>query len=591
MRGLLHYFRQVFSIDLRALSTLRVGTGLAILIDLFWRAQDLQLWMTDIGVVPRGAFVEKFMDAAQVSVHLSNGLLWFQAFLFFIQAVAALALIFGIHTRRVTILSWFLLISMHSRNPVILQGGDVLLRLICFWGIFLPWGARYSVDSAFDENDRTRVDHNYFSVATIAFILQLVFVYVFAALLKSAPEWQSEFSAVSYALNIDQFATPVAKFIRQFPDFMRAATVTTYWIEAVGWLLWFSPIFFVPFRILGVIVFIGMHLGFRSCLDVGPFTWVSILSFIPLLPSVVWNSFKTRSDFRIYFDGECAFCRKLTYLMRTFLILPQAQIISAQSATEMAARMKSENSWIVATTSGDLLYRWDALIYVASQSPLHLGWLFKSVKIFGNRFYIWIANHRSTFGFLTQCISIKSYQFQLSKFEKVAVVFFTGYVFWWNIGTVSPALKMPQSLQTVGGVFRVDQYWNMFAPYPLKDDGWYVIPGKLKNGTEIDLFRDGAPVSFDRPENIAGTYKTERWRKYMMNLWAKKYSNYRLYFAQYLCRQWNEKHSGDDSLMSLQLIFNLEALLPEGQRSPPQRMVLWNHDCFSTPIAGQTPKN
>lgn len=34
-------------------------------------------------------------------------------------------------------LSWFLLVSIQVRNPIILQGGDVVLRAIMFWMLFL----------------------------------------------------------------------------------------------------------------------------------------------------------------------------------------------------------------------------------------------------------------------------------------------------------------------------------------------------------------------------------------------------------------------------------------------------------------------
>ena len=37
----------------------------------------------------------------------------------------------------------------------------------------------------------------------------------------------------------------------------------------------------------------------------------------------------------------------------------------------------------------------------------------------------------------------------------------------------------------------------MFAPYPLKDDGWYVMPGVLFSGDEVDLWGGGSPVWVD----------------------------------------------------------------------------------------------
>jgi len=88
----------------------------------------------------------------------------------------------------------------------------------------------------------------------------------------------------------------------------------------------------------------------------------------------------------------------------------------------------------------------------------------------------------------------------------------------------------------------------MFALYPLKDDGWYVIPGRLKDGevVDLDLDNDGARVTLDRPSSISQTYKNYRWRKYLDNLLSESIRSYRVYYAEYLCRAWNVRHNGSE---------------------------------------------
>ena len=61
-------------------------------------------------------------------------------------------LVLGWKTRFATIASWVLLLSLQNRNTMILSGEDNLALLLLFWGMFLPLGARYSVDSALDSN-------------------------------------------------------------------------------------------------------------------------------------------------------------------------------------------------------------------------------------------------------------------------------------------------------------------------------------------------------------------------------------------------------------------------------------------------------
>ncbi len=120
----------------------------------------------------------------------------------------------------------------------------------------------------------------------------------------------------------------------------------------------------------------------------------------------------------------------------------------------------------------------------------------------------------------------------------------------------------------------------MFAPYPLTDDGWYVIPGQLKDGTVVDLFRDGAPVSWEKPSLVSALYKNQRRRKYMMNLWKKRYANHRLHYGRYLCRDWNSRHQEEKQLDRFFIYFIREETLPDYQISPPQKILLWRHFCF-----------
>src|SRR3546814_20825121 len=64
---------------------------------------------------------------------------------------------------------------------------------------------------------------------------------------------------------------------------------------------------------------------------------------------------------------------------------------------------------------------------------------------------------------------------------------FVVLVFVWNLHTIRvlPASSY-HAMTPVFRVLRIDQLWNMFAPYPLKEDGWWVFPARLADGSEID---------------------------------------------------------------------------------------------------------
>ena len=87
------------------------------------------------------------------------------------------------------------------------------------------------------------------------------------------------------------------------------------------------------------------------------------------------------------------------------------------------------------------------------------------------------------------------------------------YVFWWNVaGLPSAGFRMPERFYPIGQILGLEQRWAMFAPSPLKNDGWYVIPGKLKNGKEVDLFRNGKEITWAKPMLVSATIKTSAGR-------------------------------------------------------------------------------
>jgi hypothetical protein len=145
---------------------------------------------------------------------------------------------------------------------------------------------------------------------------------------------------------------------------------------------------------------------------------------------------------------------------------------------------------------------------------------------------------------------------------------------------------MPPEFRWYGVAFRVDQIWDMFAPNPLRDDGWYVIDATQKNGKHIDLMRNGRPISYERPsaDEIYAQYKNERWRKYMMNLYAAQYQPYRLFYGRYLCREWNQalgKSKNDpDAVDTFQIYFLARTNVEIGVSAPIQHWMLHEHHCW-----------
>ena len=198
----------------------------------------------------RAALLDKFSPTARFSIHMMSGQLIFQAMLFFVAAALAVMLMAGIRTRLAAFASWFMLVSIQNRTPVILQGGDVYLRVFAFIAMFLPLGALYSVDSGLREPEKEKPRFAHFSTPGVALIAQVAMVYTFAVLLKTAPEWRRDFSAVYYALQIQQITYPLGQLLLHFPKLLPWLTRGTLVQECILPLFVLTPILAGPARLL-----------------------------------------------------------------------------------------------------------------------------------------------------------------------------------------------------------------------------------------------------------------------------------------------------------------------------------------------------
>ena len=285
------YFQKTFTLDLRALALLRMGMGALLLIDLYTRATDLEAHYANLGVLPLSALFNYSWNGYFFSFHTASGLWQVQAIFFVLAAIFATALMLGFKTRWATILCWAFTLSLQNRNPLILQGGDDLVRMLLFWGIFLPWGAFYSLDSR-----KTCVPEKteYFSAATVAFVLQLFLLYFCTALLKHAPEWRTQGTAIYYALSLDQILLPVGKLIYPYYDLLKFLTFGVYYTELLLPFLLLIPFYNSFFRLVVIGVLASLHFGISLTLFVGLFYLINLVSLLGLLPPEAMNWFEKK---------------------------------------------------------------------------------------------------------------------------------------------------------------------------------------------------------------------------------------------------------------------------------------------------------
>ena len=286
-------FGQCFGIDLRGLAVFRMGLAALLLADLFYRCLDFRAHYTEAGILPRELHRELFSAAAPAwSIHLLSDATIFQAGLFALAFAAAVVLLVGYRPRAAALLSWVLLVSVQNRQPLIVHGGDMILRLLLFWSILLPLPGRGFFRTAARTAAPARIA---LSPASAALLLQVALIYAFAAIHKfQDPAWIG-LTAVEDSFRVEGVATALASVLLAWPALLALMTASALLLEATVPLLAFSPWKTGPIRTALVFGMSAFHLlGIGATMRLGLVEYVMFVAWIPFLPPSFWNRVVSR---------------------------------------------------------------------------------------------------------------------------------------------------------------------------------------------------------------------------------------------------------------------------------------------------------
>ena len=587
------YIKRVFGLDLRSLALFRIMLGVLLMVDTSMRIGDLKAHYSDQGVLPRNVLIDptsNLLSDFSASLYFISGSAPFVLGLMLLQIVIGALLIVGFKTRLMTVFAWLLVISLHARNPMVITGGDSLLSLLLLWSIFLPLGARYSIDKALNKETYSTPNH-IFSVATLGIIVQIICVYIFNWFNKLDPVWILDHTALYYALNADLFVTHLGKVLRNFVGMTQFLTMTVHMFQLIGPVLLLLPFWNQTARIIVITCFIAFHVGIALTLNIGYFPYVSIASWIILIPSVVWlwidkRRLKRREPFIMYYDGGCDFCVKTVLMFKTFLFLDFAPMKEVQSDKEIKAVFEENNTWVIRRHNKGLITKWDAVIYAFEQS-YYLSWFAIILRIpplsrLGDKLYEHISQHRSSYSKFTSKLRFNDYKVSLGIFPSGVAAVVLVMVVYWNLSNVRQLdISRPNFISHIGATTRISQKWSMFAPHPIRADGWLVAPGNLTDGSVVDV-RSRAAVEWGKPKHVAESYDNNRWRKYLVNLKKDKQFERRIFYGKYICREWYDGAIVNGvSLKRFELYFMKETTSPPGLPPVMGKELLWSHECFS----------
>ncbi|EGC30337.1 hypothetical protein DICPUDRAFT_41586 [Dictyostelium purpureum] len=653
LNSLTDLFIYIFGVDLRSLAAMRIGLSILIILDLYVRSLYLYDHYTDAGTLPVSSVID--INPFYWSLYFITANYYITVALFIMNACFAFCFLIGYRTTLANVLCWIFMTSLHVRNPYVLNGGDDFFRLFVFWAMFLPCGAKFSIDSLLNLEYTNKKNNTLnpksvtynpisssnqyipttdsegkylLSFASVAIQVQFALVYIITAALKTGKEWNVEYSSVWYALHLDQFATPLGIWLRQFVSLGQFLTWFTIVFE------WIGPLFFCipfrklhgPIRTIGVIGFWCMHFGFGSCMELGFFMYIPGMCSLVFLPSWFWDKIfdylysNSKSQYRttslIYINSNNESLYKTISIYKQFFLLHSTPILMVQRHDEenllngggintangttggvnsIYNEFKERNCWIAVENSitNERVYSYDAFITLINLSPIlqYLNLIFNT-NLF-RRFYSFLNSNKlfnnqklnpilkvSNKIYPKQTITC-SRKYWLETFCFLMLI----YVINWNLAGLY-GYRVPEPIRWVAQSLKVEQHWSMFSPYPSKDNGWMVYPGELSDGTFIDIFT-GQNITYEKPALISSTFPTQRWRKYLMNLQGSGFKEKRLLYGRYLCREWNwfGRHP-ENQLKSFKLIFmwQLTPTFPTEKNPnptalPPEPIELWSHYC------------
>lgn len=345
-----------FGVDTRSLAATRIATALVALADLASRGVDAAAHYSDAGVLPRAELGRTFGSLAggnlRFSLLLLDGSAEVAHAVIGLGLFGAALLLVGWWTRAATFATWLAIVSLQHRNPYLLDGGDRILVQLLFFGLFLPWGARWSLDAA---TRAVAPPSRALGPATALAVLLMPIVYFVTGYLKDGTEWRVDLTAVHHALGSFIHSDAPGRWLVQLPlPLLKAVTVFVLVLELLGPVLLFWPRPTPRLRAAIVLLFAALQAGIFFGLYRSIFAPVSVAASLVLLPAEVWGWLGRRVPWaRASAGGEWREPRWLTPLTTSVLVWVLASAYEAAGRTTLmtaevaglGAPLRLEQAW------------------------------------------------------------------------------------------------------------------------------------------------------------------------------------------------------------------------------------------------------
>ena len=271
------------ALDKRSLGLFRIAVGVSLILDVASRGLFFRAHYSSQGLFPlKDYLVQPGVDMRRWSLLFMNDTPLFVGLFFLATLVFSVLFTLGYRTRLTGWICWALLVSIFRRNPLVVNAGDMYLPLLLFWGNFLPWGDRFSVQS------RANEDSDVGGFPAFCYQIQVCILYWFSAIFRAGPEWQVDYSALYHAMKAERFNTFLSPWLLTLgTDLLAALTYVTLALELLGPFFLLLPLWRV--RAVCVLLIMSFHFGIMLGINIPIFALIGIVGPLGMLPGQFWE--------------------------------------------------------------------------------------------------------------------------------------------------------------------------------------------------------------------------------------------------------------------------------------------------------------
>lgn len=257
----------------------RILLGLLLVANHLLLLPDLETWFGENGMlspktawnVPGGQGLNLFQWLGN-----SDAAVWT---VYWLALLSAMALAAGLATRLSAILAFLTLVTLHHRNPVLLNSGDSFLRIAMFFVMFSHAGAALSVDRWFrvkrGKEHPGRIEPRA-PWAMRLIQLQLAFLYFYAFVWKMMGSLWVQGTAVYYTSRLPEFWRFPLPYVFEHMWTIKIWTWATLVIEfSMGVLVWVREL-----RYWVLLAGVLLHLGIDYTMNIPLFGPTMIAAYI-----------------------------------------------------------------------------------------------------------------------------------------------------------------------------------------------------------------------------------------------------------------------------------------------------------------------